>query len=379
MHFKFLFRNVYGFIASSVGANQPPSHPLPANPAAPFSQAQLQTEVDRFRLEHDLPALAAVLVSQDHIHSACSGLRRIDAADLIQITDHFQLGSLSKAVTATLIARLIEQGKLRWDATLAELLPAWREQMCPDYHSVTVAQLLQHRSGLPRDFHEMDYPSLLAMLGGNPIADRTTAARWVLQQPRSSPHKTNYSDLGYLIVGIIAETIGGNTYENLLQQHVLQPLNISSRFGYYWPVLGHRWRSVRWFGESTWQVEKTSSEKRQLQFALSSASGLTLSLPDYGVFLREHLLGLRGESTLLDQANFKQLHTPLDHYALGWSIIQSSKHGAISVHDGSGDGSASYTLMIPSKNLAVSVMCNCEISHADAKLVKFAESLIRLI
>ncbi|MGL6041166.1 MAG: serine hydrolase domain-containing protein, partial [Deefgea sp.] len=155
-------------------------------PAAMINQAQLQTKVDQFRRSNDLPGLGVALVQNDEIHCAGSGQQRIDSAALIQSNETFQLGALNKALTATLVARWVEQGKLRWDSTLADLLPAWREQMCTEYQTVTLLQLLQHRAGLPRDLSDMNYPNLLAILGGNTFADRSTAARWILQQAHVS-------------------------------------------------------------------------------------------------------------------------------------------------------------------------------------------------
>jgi hypothetical protein len=101
-----------------------------------------------------------------------------------------------------------------------------------------------------------------------------------------------------------------------------------------------------------------------------------LSQSEYGVFLREHLRGLRGQSTLLSQTSFQQLHTPIDHYALGWSIIRSAEFGPLSVHDSTEDGYTHYTLLMPSQNRAVAILCNGKSARSDAKLVKFAESLL---
>ncbi|WP_027468503.1 serine hydrolase domain-containing protein [Deefgea rivuli] len=376
MHFKLMLRNVSSFIANSGGAN--PSDARPISSAATIeNQAQLQAKVARFRLEHHLPGLAVALVQNDTIYHACSGQRRIDAPDLIQSSDHFPLGALGKAVTATLIASLIAQGKIRWDATLAELLPAWREQMLAQYQSLTITQLLQHRAGLARDFCDMNYPSLLAILGGNHIADRITAARWLLQQPltQTANQKRSYSNLGYLIASIIAELRGGDTYENLLEQYVFQPLNINAHFGASVLVQGHRWISTGYLARPKWQIAKNHADDQQQLCRLNASSEIKLSLPDYGVFLREHLRGLRGQSTLLNAACFKRLHTPNDHYALGWSVIQSPQYGPISVHDSAAGGYSSYALMMPRHNTAVAVICNGENSRTASKLIQLAESL----
>lgn len=373
MHFKFMRRHVASFIANSGGCFTAEVQPSPID-----KQAQLQAKVARFCHEHHVPGLALALVQHDTIYHACSGRRRIDAPDLIQSSDHFPLGALGKAVTATLIARLAAQGKIRWDATLAELLPAWREQMLAPYQSLTIAHLLQHRAGLARDFGDIDYPGLLARLGGNPIADRITAARWLLQQPQAqtSNQKKRYSNLGYLIASMIAELKGGDTYENLLEKYLFEPLNINAHFGTAVLAQGHRWISSGYLARPKWQIAKNHANDEEQLGQLNASSTLKLSLPDYGVFLREHLRGLRGQSALLDAASCKLLHSPVDHYALGWSVIQSMQYGSISVHDSAAAGYSSYTLLMPRHNTAVAVICNGENSQTASKLIQLAEALV---
>jgi D-alanyl-D-alanine carboxypeptidase len=101
------------------------------SPEKPLALADepLGAKVERFRAASGVPGLAVIVIDGDQVDTATSGVRRVGAPDLIQRDDVFQMGSLTKAVTATLIARLVEQDKLRWDSTLAELFPAWRDQM----------------------------------------------------------------------------------------------------------------------------------------------------------------------------------------------------------------------------------------------------------
>lgn len=106
---------------------------------------------------------------QERIESFATGVRRVGATGAVLDNDRFEIGSLSKALTGSLIARLVEQKKLRGDETLAEVFPAWHDGMQPQFKSVTIEQLLQHRSGLPYDFEEDDIAALL------PIASATLA------------------------------------------------------------------------------------------------------------------------------------------------------------------------------------------------------------
>lgn len=75
-------------------------------------------------------------------------MRRLGSADPVRRGDGWRLGSDGKAMTATMIARLVEQGVLSWDTRLDQMLPDLAASMHPEYRGVTLPDLLSHRSGL---------------------------------------------------------------------------------------------------------------------------------------------------------------------------------------------------------------------------------------
>ncbi|MEI9866054.1 MAG: serine hydrolase domain-containing protein [Limisphaerales bacterium] len=98
------------------------------------------------RKKHDLPAIAVVVVKEGRICERIAvGVRK--SGDLTPVTtnDVFHIGSCTKSMTATLTAMLIEDGKLRWDTTIAEVFPELKGKMDKQYETVTVEQLLHHR------------------------------------------------------------------------------------------------------------------------------------------------------------------------------------------------------------------------------------------
>ena len=78
-----------------------------------------------------------------------------DETDPVQIGDFWHIGSCGKAMTVTLIARLVDRGVLSWTTPLGVLLPDQAATMNPQYSSVTLAQLLSHHSGLPHDLKDV--------------------------------------------------------------------------------------------------------------------------------------------------------------------------------------------------------------------------------
>src|SRR5690348_4658515 len=102
------------------------------------------------RKNHDLPAPAMVAANDGHsCDRAAVGVRKFGDPAAVTTNDMFHIGSCTKPMTATLTAMLIEEGKLHWNTTIAELFPELAGRMDKQYGAVTVEQLLTHRGGVP--------------------------------------------------------------------------------------------------------------------------------------------------------------------------------------------------------------------------------------
>ncbi len=338
----------------------------------------LDTEVENFRTANGLPGLAAVIIDGDRTEVSVSGQRRIGVPDPLQRNDLFQIGSLNKAQTATMIARLVEQKKLRWDSTLSEVFPAWRTQMRPEFLNITLQQLLQHRSGIKIINSVADVEGLVPQLTGNVASDRQLLGLWLLQQPPRFPAGTRseYSNTGYDLAGLMATAVTGLSYEDLLTREVLAPLQMQGRFSYP-EQTGPATPAAHIFVNGQWQVKQFAPEELYVWRLEAAAGGVSVSLPDYANFLRAHLNGLRGQSGYLAPATFKFMHTPIDEYGLGWRVLDWPAVGRISAHAGSVTGYYVTNRVVPSQNRAIAVACNCDAS-ASEKIELFANALLKL-
>lgn len=139
-----------GMLSACGGGDSSP--PVTTDP--PLTGEVLRAEVERVRASNGLPGLQVVVVDKDRIETVSTGRRNVNGPGLVMDTDPFQVGSLSMAASAMLIARLVEQKKLRWDSSMAEVFPAWSGQMHASLRNVTVQQLLRHRAGIKRDIDE---------------------------------------------------------------------------------------------------------------------------------------------------------------------------------------------------------------------------------
>src|SRR5262245_34666781 len=86
--------------------------------------AKLSESLEDIRVRFALPALGAAIVTTDGLAGSwATGVRRNGSDERVTVDDRWHLGSCTKAMTATLIALLVERGDLAWDKTLPQLLP----------------------------------------------------------------------------------------------------------------------------------------------------------------------------------------------------------------------------------------------------------------
>lgn len=279
---------------------------------------KLSQRLESIRVETGAPALGALVGdSRRIIAQAVVGVRESGKPDKAQLTDAFHIGSCTKAMTATLAARLVEQGKLRWEHTIAEAFPDLKTRIRPDYHTVTLRQLLLHRSGLPED--RPPNPILFLKirgLQGDIREQRLRAVEWILEQPPASDPNTRfaYSNFGYLVAGAMLEQLTGRSWETLMREYLFKPLGMrTAGFG----------APQRFAGHSGDPPQPTFYDNPP---ALGPAGTVHCSLHDWANFARLHLQGARGQKTrLLRPESFAQLHTDLHQqgYSMGWIVSQS--------------------------------------------------------
>ena len=116
----------------------------------------LKTIAADTRTKFKLPGICIALLDGDRsVRVAADGIRKVGATEPVTVGDKFHLGSCTKAMTATMIACVIHDTKLRWDSTIADVLPDIVGKAHPDFQKVTVRQLVDHTSGLPKDSKHM--------------------------------------------------------------------------------------------------------------------------------------------------------------------------------------------------------------------------------
>jgi CubicO group peptidase (beta-lactamase class C family) len=312
-----------------------------ANAADDSLAAFVRRTLEAAREKHPVPAIAALVEVRGTLASEAVGIRAQGHTEPATVEDRWQIGSDTKAFTATMIMRLAERDVLSLDDTLAKLLPDMAATMDPAYRKVTLAQLLSHTAGLPPLTDGRDLPAFMEVIrgAGDVRGERAAAARHYLALPPASKvGDFAYSNLGYIVAGAIAEARTGKSWEELLREEVFAPLGIvhagfgppgtSARID---EPRGHRPVAGRLVALDP--ADPQSDNPR----ALGPAGTMNITLAGWARFARDQMEGARGHGKLLSAAGYRRLQTPVTgNYALGWGAkLDAAGMPVILAHTGS--------------------------------------------
>jgi CubicO group peptidase (beta-lactamase class C family) len=182
---------------------------------------ELETQMPRVLEDFNLAGAGIAVVHGGKTVFSNGFGKRDMAADKPMTPDSlFAIGSTTKAMTATVMGMLVDEGKLDWDAPVREYLP-WFTLSDPDIsRRITVRDLVTHRSGLPR--HD-------ALWYNNMTDDRESIIRRLAHVPFSADlrQKFQYNNLMYLTAGFLAGYVSGCTWEALIADRLFKPLGMT--------------------------------------------------------------------------------------------------------------------------------------------------------
>ncbi len=209
-------------LGGCAGAGSRPD--TPAEPAAPSPLSEIMQGTA-------VPGMAALVIRNFGIETQyISGIRVLGSPAMIAPNDRWHQGSNGKAMTATLIAKLVDAGILSWERPLSQMLPEFAANTQPAYRDVTLPDLLSHRAGLPENTSDMDF---FFTFHTDPTPLPEQRLRYIsrcLQEAPVGPARAEsvYSNTGFLIAAACAERATGQTFEDLIVRHVFEPLGIQS-------------------------------------------------------------------------------------------------------------------------------------------------------
>jgi len=352
--------------------------------------------------KHKLPGMVAAIVNGDRVVAiGAAGVRCRGHQEVMTVDDEVHIGSNTKSMTATLIAMLVEDKKLRWDSTPAEIIanhgvksidPAWKR--------VTLEQLLAHRGGVRAN------PTTLSMLASrflpdSPRQQRLGVCRAVLAKPpEHEPGKEFlYSNTGYILAGAMAEAVTDQSWEDLMRRRLFVPLGMSSAgfgapgFSEEQPHKSGSSKAINQpYGHSSGGEPAPPGWDADNPQCLGPAGRVHLSLRDWAKYAALHLAGARGVAyvppgatkPLLTVESLHRLQTPIGgtlgkqdvRYAMGWVVLTDKKTGETALmHDGSNTMWLAEIVLSPKQNVAFLAATNQGGRAAQAACSEVAKTL----
>lgn len=264
----------------AAGPALPPAEP---RPGGNDEQAALQQIADQLVAEYQVPGMLLGLIRDGQLVArAASGIRHAHHPEvLLTSEDCGHLGSCGKALTATLAGLLVDQGRIEWDDTIEHRLPGLAGRIDPAYHEVTLGQLLKHRGGVPANGAPW-------RAGGE--ASRQNRMEIVARGLETRPGERvvgqfAYSNLGYLVAALMMESATGETWEDLMRIHLLEPLQLESA-GYGPPSTDKRIQHPWGHAASSTGAQPVSLDNPP---SMAPAGTLHMNLEDWARFARLHL------------------------------------------------------------------------------------------
>lgn len=348
-------------ISAAPPATQPQIAPSPEIAAA----------IETIIKTHDIPGMVAAIVEGDGaLEIGCAGVRERGHAQAITVFDRMHLGSCTKSMTATMIATLVQEGKLSYDTTIGEVfsdVPAINDTMNPAWKDVTLRLLVTNRSGAPGDLTKDGLWKELWQHQGDATSARMKLVAGVLSKPPEAPPNTKYiySNAGFSIAGAMAEKVTGESWEDLMMERVFEPLGMDSA-GFGAPGSSRTIDQPRGHKADGTPVEPGKGADNPV--AIGPAGIVHCNLIDWSKYAVLHMQGEQGKDTaILKSASFEPLHTPAKKpegenapdYAMGWGIAQRSWGGGeVLTHNGSNTMWFAVVWIAPKKDFAVLIACN---------------------
>lgn len=195
-----------------------------ASAPASADRRELDAAVDAVVARYHLPGIAVGVIDNGEIvYARGAGERVAGSGEPVTADTIFKIASNSKAMTASVLARLVDQGKLHWDDPVVKHLPKFRMHDPWVTRNMQVRDLLVHNSGLPEGGGDlMLWPEPNDFTRADIIAGLA-----YLKPAYGFRSGYAYDNTLYIVAGEVAAAAGGAPYEALVKREVFEPLGLS--------------------------------------------------------------------------------------------------------------------------------------------------------
>ena len=311
--------------------------------------------------QHDVPAATVAVCVGDEVVEAAAGL--LSRATGVEATADsvFQIGSVTKVWTATLVMQLVQEGTVDLDAPLRRYLPEFWVADEGASAKITVRQLLAHTAGFEGDIFTDTGP-------GDDALEKYVAGLGDVAQLFDPGEQFSYNNAGYCVLGRLVEVLRGKTYDECLREYIVTPLGLTHVAStaleaiLFRAAVGHL--SMEPGADQVpapiWAMARSNAP---------AGSMLAMRARDLLAFAAMHLNGgAAADGTVVlqpatvtamqqRQVDLPDLRVLGDAWGLGWELYDTAG-GPVIGHDGNTIGQASFLRLVPGRGVAVALLTN---------------------
>ena len=343
-------------------------------PALEALRAPLQSTLDDAVATHGIPGAVAGVLRGDERIVVSTGVA--NAATGIETTPDtlFQIGSISKIYTATLVMQLVHTGLVELDEPVRGALQEFRVADDTATLTITPRQLLSHTSGIQGD-HFLD-------CGRNPDALwRYVSTLEEVGQVHPPDDLFSYCNTGFGVLGRLVEEATGDHFTRALQRRLLRPLGVAHTLSLAEQAIVHRVAAGHHHRDRDVVVNPWTLARFNVPIG-----GVIADADDLLTFAQLHLQGGKSAdgkqvvpTRALAEMQEGQVEVPgtADEWGLGWSITRWGDHDVLA-HDGDTIGQRAFLRVLPDSGVAIVVLANSPRGDhvADAVFAQVGDELV---
>ncbi len=316
-------------------------------------------------------AAVAVVKDTSIIFLRGYGLRDVSQSDSVNTHTIFRLGSVSKSVTATLVAILVNEGVLHWDDPVINYLPDFKLKSVESTKKLTLRHLLSHTMGLP-------YHAFTSMVEDHAPFDTLVDHLKDLDLVGKPGEIYSYQNVGFSVIGKVVEKATGKKLEQVFVEKLFSPLGMTDASASYEKIM----RSNNVAMPHNLTKPKTISSA---YYSVAPAGGINASIQDMALWLKA-LMGNRPEVLPPNRLNeiFEPQVTAVarnhnfwewkrvrkSYYGLGWRII-TFNDDTIAYHGGYVNNYRCEVALNRKKKIAIALLVNSPGMLADQGIPSF--------
>lgn len=297
-----------------------PTYAQPLQTETDFAAVDAYVEAQRQALH--VPGLALAIVQGDQVAYLHGYGQATPGGRAVTPQTPFMIGSVTKSFTALAIMQLVEAGKVAVDAPVQRYLPWFRVADPHASAQITLRHLLNQTSGFSngsgvQELMASDLSDAAIEAGVRRLADDTLA--------HAPGTVYEYSNVNFNILGLIVQTVSGQSYERYIQEHIFDPLEMQHSF----TSLNRAAAAGMASGHLIWFGMPTPKDVLFNRGALPSGH-LMSSAEDMAHYLIAQLNdGRYGKVSVVSPQGIAAMHqpavptqTPETYYGMGWGIDQ---------------------------------------------------------